>query len=160
FKSGSRVTDASLPLLHDFPVFKTWQGHEAKLALMEFEAEPNYLLLRGSVSDQGLAKLVRLDGLFALNLDDSKLPVTAAGLQSLADSPNRGWLGFDATDEAMHNTSGMPRLRMLMCQDTSAGDEGFVALSRSQTIEYIWGRRCYNLQGRGFVALAAMPALR
>ena len=46
-----------------------------------------------------------------------------------------------------------------MCQDTVAGDDGFVALSRSQSIEQIWGRRCYNLRGRGFAALAAMPAL-
>jgi hypothetical protein len=49
---------------------------------------------------------------------------------------------------------------MLMCQDTKAGDEGFEALSRSQTIEYIWGRKCYSLTGRGFASLAAMPSLR
>jgi len=60
----------------------------------------------------------------------------------------------------MHYIAALPRLRMLMCQDTVAGDEGFVALSRSQTIEYIWGRRCHNLKGRGFAAMAAMPALR
>jgi hypothetical protein len=47
-----------------------------------------------------------------------------------------------------------------MCQDTVAGDDGFAALSRSQSIEYIWGRRCYNLRSRGFRALASMPALR
>jgi hypothetical protein len=47
-----------------------------------------------------------------------------------------------------------------MAQDTIAGDQGFTALSRSRTIEYIWGRRCYNLTGRGFRALSAMPALR
>ena len=49
---------------------------------------------------------------------------------------------------------------MLMCQDTSAGDAGFTDLSRSRTLEYIWGRRCYNLTGRGFAALASMSALR
>ena len=54
----------------------------------------------------------------------------------------------------------MPRLRFLGCQDTVAGDDGFVALSQSQSIEYIWGRRCHNLQTRGFAALARMPALR
>ena len=47
-----------------------------------------------------------------------------------------------------------------MCQDTIAGDDGFVALSRSPSIEYIWGRRCYNLRSRGFAALSTMPALR
>jgi hypothetical protein len=54
----------------------------------------------------------------------------------------------------------MPHLRALGAQDTTAGDEGFVALSRSRSLEYIWGRRCHNLGTRGFMALAAMPALR
>jgi hypothetical protein len=49
---------------------------------------------------------------------------------------------------------------MLMGQGAVAGDDGFAALSRSQTIEYIWGRECPNLAGRGFAALASMPALR
>lgn len=57
-------------------------------------------------------------------------------------------------------STGSNLVRKLMCQDTSASDNGFVALSRSQTIEYIWGRRCYNLQRRGFAALATRPALR
>jgi hypothetical protein len=48
---------------------------------------------------------------------------------------------------------------MLSCQDAVAGDEGFIAISRSPTIEHIWGRRCENLTGRGFAALANMPAL-
>ena len=55
--------------------------------------------------------------------------------------------------------AALPHLRFLLCQDTVAGDDGFVALSRSQSIEYIWGRRCYNLRRRGFMALANMPAL-
>jgi hypothetical protein len=49
---------------------------------------------------------------------------------------------------------------MLMGQGAVAGDAGFAALSRSKTIEYIWGRECPNLTGRGFAAMAAMPALR
>lgn len=158
--SGNEVTDAGLALLHDFPVFKTWQGGETLMALMAFGAQPNCLLLRGSFTDRGLAGLVGLDGLFALNLDDGKLAVTAGGLKPLAELPNLGWLAFDATDEAMIHIGVMPRLRFLMCQDTVAGDEGFVALSRSQSIEYIWGRRCHNLTGRGFAALSAMPCLR
>jgi Leucine-rich repeat (LRR) protein len=59
----------------------------------------------------------------------------------------------------MADIAALPRLRFLMCQDTTAGDEGFVALSRSKTLEHIWGRRCYNLRSRGFAALANMPAL-
>ena len=159
-KTGNKVTNAGLALLHHFPVFKTWQGGEIKVALMEFSAEPNHLLLRGSFTDKGLAKLVGLDGLFGLNLDDRDLAVTAAALMPLAKLPNLGWLGFDATDEAMPYIAAMPRLRMLMCQDTVAGDDGFVALSKSKSIEYIWGRRCYGLSGRGFQAMAAMPELR
>ncbi len=60
----------------------------------------------------------------------------------------------------MRQIAAMPQLRFLGVQDTVAGDEGFVALSQSQSIEYIWGRRCHNLRRRGFFALAKMPALR
>jgi hypothetical protein len=60
----------------------------------------------------------------------------------------------------MSSIAALPHLRFLMCQDTTAGDEGFEALSRSRTLEYIWGRRCHNLQRRGFTAMAGMPALR
>jgi hypothetical protein len=47
-----------------------------------------------------------------------------------------------------------------MCQDTTAGDDGFVALSRSRSLEYLWGRRCYKLRSRGFASLAEIPTLR
>jgi hypothetical protein len=174
FQAGSDVTDDGLALFHEFPVFKTWQGGEVALSLMEFAAEPNYLWLnlKAPFTNRGLANLTGLDGLFALNLfgstgmgpfDDSHSAVTAAGLSHLADLPNLGWLGCCAglgNDEFMSHISSMPRLRMLSCQDAVAGDDGFAALSRSQTVEYIWGRRCHNLTGRGFAALAAMPALR
>jgi hypothetical protein len=160
FRSGELVTDAGLPLLHRFPVFKTWHGGDVVLQLTSPEAEPNSLLLRGSFTDRGLAALAGLDGLFGLNLDDSRLAITAAGLAHLATLPNLGMLAFDATDEAMPVIAAMPSLRFLMCQDTVAGDDGFAALSRSKSIEYIWGRRCYNLRSRGFTALAEMPALR
>lgn len=160
FYSGSEATDAALPLLHEFPVFKTWQGGEPSMGLMSFNAGPNLLFLRGSITDAGLAALAGLDGLFALNLDDSKLAVTAEGLRPLVDLPRLGWLAFDAEDAAMRYIGAMPRLRFLMCQDTVAGDDGFEALSRSQTLEYLWGRRCYNLTGRGFAALSTMPSLR
>jgi hypothetical protein len=60
----------------------------------------------------------------------------------------------------MPRIAEMPHLRFLGAQDTAAGDEGFVALSGSRSIEYIWGRRCHNLRRRGFTALADMPSLR
>src|SRR5215475_4461690 len=62
--------------------------------------------------------------------------------------------------ERGQNISAILRLRMLMGQGAVASDDGFAALSRSQAIEYIWGRECPNLGGRGFTALVAMPALR
>ena len=40
------------------------------------------------------------------------------------------------------------------------GTSGFEALGRSGPLGYIWGRRCYNLTGRGFAALAGMRELR
>jgi hypothetical protein len=107
-----------------------------------------------------MAQLEGLDGLFALNLDAAELGITSAGLAPLVGLPNLGWLAVDATDAFMPYIARMPRLRFLGCQDTVAGDDGFVALSDSSTIEYIWGRRCHNLRTRGFTALARMPALR
>jgi hypothetical protein len=160
FKAGGGVTAAGLPLLHQFPMFKAWHGGEPSYALMRFEAEPTYLLFSPvHFTHQGLDRLVGLDGLYALNID-GPAQVTGEGLAPLAQLPNLGWLGVDPTDDAMRHIAAMSRLRMLMCQDTKAGDDGFAALSRSQSIEYIWGRKCYGLTGHGFATLAAMPALR
>jgi Leucine Rich repeat len=160
FRSGEHVTDAGLARLHDLPAFKTWQGGESAMSLTGFDAGPTFLMMRGPFTNAGLAQLVGLDGLAALNIDSSRLAVTGAGLAPLVDLPHFNWLAFDAKDDSMPNIAALPHLRFLMCQDTSAGDDGFVALSRSRSLEYIWGRRCYNLQRRGFMALAGMPALR
>jgi hypothetical protein len=159
-RSGNAVTDGGIPLLHEIPVFKTWHGGEARMGLLRPDARPNLLVLRGPFTDTGLGQLVGLDGLFALNVDSDQLAITGAGLAPLAALPHMEWLAFDAKDESMPYIAALPHLRFLLCQDTTAGDEGFVALSRSPTIEHIWGRRCYNLQRRGFSALADMPALR
>src|SRR5215472_16321094 len=99
-----------------------------------------------------MAQLEGLCGLFALNLDASGLGITAAGLAPLVGLPNVGWLAVDATDDAMPYIARMPRLRFLGCQDTVAGDDGFVARIHSQSIEYIWGRRCHNLRTRRHAA--------
>ncbi len=159
-RTGNAVTDGGLALLHEIPIFKTWHGGEPKMGLLSYDAGPNYLLLRGPFTDRGMSQLEGLCGLFALNLDASELGITAAGLAPLVGLPNLGWLAFDATDDAMPYIARMPRLRFLGCQDTVAGDDGFVSLSESQSIEYIWGRRCHNLRTRGFAALARMPALQ
>jgi hypothetical protein len=157
------VTDAGLPLFDQFPVFKTWRGGEIKYGLMSFEAEPTHLLLDGPFTDQGLAGISSLEGLFGLSFFWHISELTPNGLKSLADLPNLGFLGCQGklcNNEAMGHIGAIPRLRMLMGQGTVASDEGFVALSRSPTIEYLWGRECPNLSGRGFAALAAIPSLK
>ena len=158
-RSGNGVTDSGLVLLHELPVFKEWRGGESRMALLSPDARPNFLSLRGTFTDRGFAQLTGLDGLFALDVDDSKLAITGAALTSVVDLPHLSWLAFDAKDDSMPYIAALPQLRFLMCQDTTAGDDGFVALSKSRTIEHIWGRRCYNLRRRGFMALAEMPAL-
>jgi hypothetical protein len=130
------------------------------MELTSHDAAPNYLFLRGSFTDRGMASLAGLEGLFALNVDARELSISAAGLAPLVALPHLGWLACDATDDAMPLIARMAQLQFLLCQDTVAGDTGFAALSQSQSIRYVWGRRCHNLQRRGFVALSAMPSLR
>jgi hypothetical protein len=163
FSTGRGVTDAGLGFLHQFPIFKTWHGGEVKLELMSAEAGPNHLLIDGPFTNAGLAGLVGLDGLFGLTFFWHCPAFTSAGLDPLKHLPNLGFLGCQGEhcdDEAMRHIGAMPHLRMLMGQGAVAGDAGFEALSRSPSIEYIWGRDCPNLSGRGFKVLEAMPALR
>jgi hypothetical protein len=159
-RSGNAVTDAGLALLHELPVFESWQGGEPGMSLLGDSSEPNNLRLRGSFTDRGMRRMRGLDGLFGLDLADERLAITAAALDPLLSLPNLGWLAVDAKDDWMPYIAEMPRLRFLGVQDTPAGDDGFVALSRSRSLEYLWGRRCHNLRNRGFAALARMPALR
>lgn len=161
--TGRLLTDAALPLLHQLPVFKSWQGGEERAELMSNDSAPNHLTLDGPVTDRGLAALAGLDGLFGLNFFWHARAMTSAALASLASLPRLAMLGCEGElcdDEAMAHIAAIPKLRMLMAQGTVASDDGFIALSRSRTIENIWGRECRNLTGRGFRALAAMPALR
>jgi hypothetical protein len=163
-KTGRLVTDAGLRMLRDLPVFKSWRGGEPRYDLMSFgDTEPNFLLLDGPFSDAGLTGLTALEGLFGLGFFRHVSNLTPDGLRFLAELPNLGALGCDGTlcdDTAMRHIAAIPQLRMLMAQGTVASDDGFAALSRSKTIEYIWGRECPNLQGRGFAALADIPALK
>ena len=154
------LSDAGLPLLHELPVFKSWQGVDAPVSLLGPKVLPNHLSLRGSFTDRGMQHLRGLDGLFSLDIDDRRVGITAAGLEPLVSLPHLGALGVDAKDDWMPYVAEIPNLRFLGVQDTVAGDDGFVALSRSRSIECIWGRRCHNLRSRGFMALAQMPALR
>jgi hypothetical protein len=154
------LTDSGVPRLHQLPAFKSWQGGDAELGLVGHKSLPNHLALRGTFTDTGIRSLRGLDGLFGLDVAGDDGAITAAGLEPLTSLAHLGVLGVDAKDDWMPYIAQMPRLRALSAQDTTAGDDGFDALSRSQSIEYIWGRRCHNLRKRGFMALAAMPALR
>jgi hypothetical protein len=162
-KTGRGITDAALPLLHQCPIFKTWHGGNLEYSLMSADAEPNHLLLDGPFTDRGLASLAGLDGLFGLSFFWHISALTGAGIEGLAQLPRLGFLGCEGKlcdDDAMRHIGSIPHLRMLMGQGAVATDDGFTALSKSRTIEYIWGRECPNLTGRGFRALSTMPSLR
>lgn len=163
FSTGKLVTDRGIPLLHDFPAFRTWADPEIPLGLMTFTPDAYSLLLDGPFTDAGLARLGGLEGLFGLNFFWHSKSFTSAGLSALRGLPNLGMVGCDGNmcdDTAMRAFAAVPRLRLLMVQGAVASDDGFAALSRSRSIEYIWGRECPNLGGRGFAALADMPSLR
>ncbi len=163
FKTGRNVTDEGLQLLHDFPAFKSWQGGAVKYGLMSFDAEPTNLLIDGPFTGNGLASLRGLDGMFGLSFFWHTSLLQGDDLRFLDGLANLGYLGCHdelCDDEAMKHIAALPKLRMLMGQGAVATDEGFRSLSRSQTIEYFWGRKCPNLRSAGFAALAGMPALR
>lgn len=163
FKTGRLVTDAGVPLLHDFPVFKAWQGGAGNLGLMSFDSEPNHLLLDGPFTDRGMESLRGLDGLHGVHFFWHVGAFSPDALGVLADLPHLEMLGCEGTlcnDVAMRHIGALPHLRMLMGQGTVASDDGFATLARSRTIEFIWGRECPNLKGPGFRALGGMPALK
>ena len=162
-KTGRNVTDDGLQLLHEFPAFKSWQGGEVKYGLMSFAGEPTSLLIDGPFTGQGLSSLRGLDGVFGLNFFWHTTCLRGNDLRCLDGLPNLGYLGCQdelCNDEAMQHIAELPNLRMLMGQGTVATDEGFKSLSRSQTIEYFWGRECPNLRSAGFAALSEMRALK
>jgi hypothetical protein len=163
-KTGRLVTDRGLSMLQDFPVFRTWQAGKFSYDLMSFgDTDPNFLMVDGPFTDQGFASLAALEGLFGLGFFWHISNLTPKGLKPLSSLPHLGALGCEGKlcdDVAMRYIASIPNLRMLMAQGAVATDDGFSALSQSQTIEYIWGRKCPNLQGRGFVALSKMAALK
>jgi hypothetical protein len=163
FSSGRMVTDAGLRLLHNFPMLRAWQGPEIASGANEAVVNAVHLLIDGPFTNTGLATLAGLEGVFELDLFWHVTGITSDGFAHLAGLPNLGSLGADgelSDDVAMQYIAAIPRLRRLRAQGTVATDDGFEALSRSKTIEYIWGRECPNMRSRGFVALSKMPALR
>ena len=163
FKTGRNVTDEGLALLQQFPAFNMRQAEDPKFGLMSFSAEPTNLLIDGPFTRKGLASLRGLDGLVGLSFFWHTSNLQGDDLQCLDGLSNLAYLGCQdklCDDDAMRHIAALPRLRMLMGQGAVASDEGFKSLSRSQTIEYFWGRECPNLKGPGFVALSRMPSLK
>ena len=159
FSSGKLVTDAGLRLLQNFPMLAKWHGRGDPTP----ERLRGRLLIDGPFTNDGLAGLVGLEGVFDLDLFWHVTGITSDGFAHLVGLPNLGSLGADgklSDDAAMRHFAAMPRLSRLRIQETVATDDGFEALSRSKSIEFIWGRQCPNLGSRGFVALSKMPAVR
>jgi hypothetical protein len=163
FSSGRLVTDAGLPLLHNFPMLKKWHGPGIPLDADGPGPDGAHLLIDGPFTNAGLATLAGLEGVLELDLFWHVTGITSDGFAHLVELPNLGSLGADGAlsdNISMRYIAAMPRLRRLRAQGTVATDEGFEALSQSRTLQYIWGRECPNLGSRGFVALSRMPALR
>jgi len=162
-KTGTQVSDAGLSLLGQVPAFKRWQGGAIRYSLTSPDAGPTHLLIDGPFTDRGLATLGALEGLFGLSIFWHSPAFTDEGFKQLAKLPRLGLLGCPGdrtTDLALRHIAALPQLRILVAQGAVAGDEGFAALSRSPTLEYLWGRECPNLTGRGFLALSTMPSLK
>ncbi len=162
FSTGRLVTDAGLPLLHNFPLLKERRGREIPA---EFRGgpSPGSLLIDGPFTNAGLAGLAGLEGVFDLDLFWHVTGITTDGFAHLVDLPNLASLGADGAlsdDVSMRYYAAMPRLRKLRAQGAVATDAGFEALSRSPTLAAFWGRECPNFRSRGFIALSKMPALR
>jgi ankyrin repeat protein len=163
FSSGTLVSDAGLPLLHNFPRLKKWYAGDLDSASKEAIETGAHLLIDGPFTNSGLATLTGLEGVQELDLFWHVTGITSDGFAHLRQLPNLLSLGADgqlSDDAAMRHIASMPRLRRLRCQGTVATDDGFEALSQSRTIESIWGRECPHLGNRGFIALSKMPALR
>jgi len=163
FQTGRNVSDEGLALLQQVPAFKTPYSQEPEFGLMSFSAEPTNLLIDGPFTHQGLQSLRGLDGLAGLSFFWHTSRLRGEDLQHLNGLANLFFLGCQGElcdDDAMRHIAALPKLRMLMGQGTVATEEGFRDFSRSQTIEYFWGRECPNLTGAGFVALSRMPALK
>src|SRR6185295_14858793 len=143
FKTGRNVSDDGLALFQQFPAFKTQPVEEPRFGLMSFSAEPTNLLIDGPFTRKGVDKLRGLDGLIGLSFFWHTSNLRSDDLQCLDGLSNLAYLGCQGElcdDDAMRHIAALPKLRMLMGQGTVATDEGFRSLSRSQTIEYFWGR--------------------
>ncbi len=162
-ETGRGVTDAGIAGLHQIAAFKKWAGGEIQLGVMGADQLPSRLLIDGPFTDAGLGDLEGLEGIAALSLFRHSAAYTPAGLARLRRLAHLEVFEIDGAqcgDEAMRQIAAFPRLRRLQAQGAVAGEEGWHALARSPTLEYIWGRECPNFSSKSFTALTGLPALR
>jgi len=158
FQTGRLLTDAGIAHLRDYPLFQRWDA--ATHGSAEY---PTELLIDGPFSNQGLASLAGLSGISSLDLFWHVSEISTDAFSVLPQLPNLMSLGCDgrlSDDIAMAHIGAIPRLRKLRAQESAATDDGFIALSRSKSLERFWGRQAPGLTGRGFAALANLPKLR
>jgi hypothetical protein len=163
FSTGRLVTDAGLPVLHEFPRLKTWHGPSPTASGPSNADEVGHLLIDGPFTDRGFAGLAGLEGVADLDLFWHVSGLTSQGFAALRGLPNLLSFAADgrlSDDDAMRHIAAIPRLRQLRAQESVATDEGFEALSRSATLEGFWGRVCPNFGNRAFRAFSKMPALQ
>jgi hypothetical protein len=161
--TGRLVTDAGLKFLRDFPMFTTPRKTKIDFAVMGDIAEAVHLLLDGPITNEGLANLRGLDGLEQLGLFWNTTAITSAGLAHVTAMKSLTSLNCDGRicdDVAMRHFAAIPRLKKLVAQEAVASEDGWIALSNSKTLEFLWGRECPNFASRAFVAFSKMPKLR
>ncbi len=153
---GGEVTDAGAALLREYPALRAPGAPDAFLAVSS----------SSTLTDRALAALGDLAGVVALDVHCSifgSRQYTVAGvahLPRMASLEELNFLGVLTNDAVLREIARIPRLRRLSCQEMIAGDEGFVALGRCATLEWIWGRMCPRIGDRGFAALGHLSALR
>ncbi|MBI4910515.1 MAG: hypothetical protein HY820_43280 [Acidobacteria bacterium] len=153
FSTGRLTTDAGLRFLQNFPLMRRSSDPDAGATL----------LLDGPFSNEGLSSLAGLAGIQDLDLFWHVSEITADGFAHLVQLPNLQKLGCDgelSSDDAMVHIAAMPKLGRLRIQESVATEDGFVALSKSRSIESVWGRECPNFADRSLLAFANLPSLR
>ena len=162
FNTGRLVTDEGLRLLKNIPQFKERQP-AAPDDLSSPDNRAGRLLIDGPFSDKALANLIPLEGIVDLDLFWHVSKMTTEGFAYLVDMPNLEVLGADgklSDNVSMKYFAAMPCLRRLRAQENAATDEGYVALSKSKTLEGFWGRRSEGFSSKGFTAFSTLPSLR
>ncbi len=152
---GSRLTDAGVARLLEFP------------AVADPGSTDSFVSISGgrTLTDGALEIVSRLAGLAALDVHTSAFgsPLfTARGVAHLKKMPSLDSLNFHghlATDAVLREIAAIPRLRWLHCQDIVSGDDGFLALGRCGTLEWLATRICSTITDRGFEAVARLPRL-